>query len=412
MNSRSVWAGGSLYKRCAALLVFGVLFSGALAAQEKADPEQEYVKKFLEHYPRVENPPALAAYATQARYDELYMGDNLENALKKANNDQGGIAWGLSYRMMSLNGMYRATHDTKYLDANLKCIQTVFSVTDDKLGKTLWNGRVVKAWGSEKYAERGRAIFAVHTGIINAPILDFLRLAQTDPAYKAGLGEEFNKILENAAAALAEHDRQWRDGPGANEGFYIGLDQENACEGKPLPGNRLSAMGWALWYSWKVTEAEGHGNTVHRDRALALGRYIKNRLTLAPDGAYYWPYWLPLEPVEPGKPKESVSGEDTSHAGLTKALLLALAADGEVLTPDDLVHLGKTVVNGFAHRTDGILISQITGQFKLTPAYLGEPATWLPLAKSVPEVRDRIIAFYLNFRPEPSPLGIAQLLLP
>jgi hypothetical protein len=38
------------------------------------------------------------------------------------------------------------------------------------------------------------------------------------------------------------------------------------------------------------------------------------------------------------------------------------------------------------------------------------PVKWLPLAKYVPEVRDRILAFYLNYQPRPAPLDLAMLL--
>jgi hypothetical protein len=397
--------------RAGLAVLLSLLVPLAALAQETPDPDEDYVKRFLEQYPRVEQPLALEAYANAARYDELYLGEEIEASLKGLHNDQGGLAWGLSYRMMSLNDMYRATGDSKYLDANLKCIQATLDATDDKRGKQLWTGRVVAAWGCEKYAERGRAVFAVHTGIICAPIFDFLLLTHGNPAYRSSLGEKYKAVLDGATTALAVHDRQWRDGPGDGEGSYIGMDQETVCENKPLPGNRIGAMGWALWLSWKVTNGDGAGNTTHRDRALAIGRYIKNRLTLAPDGAYYWPYWLSLEPAVQGQSKDDIDGEDTSHAGLTMALPLSLAADGQVFTAEDLGRFAKTVLNGFGRRTDGILISRITGKTDLTPSYLGEPTFWLPTAKAAPEVRTRIVNFYLMYRPKPSPLGIAQLML-
>jgi hypothetical protein len=376
-----------------------------LWADEAADADQAYVKRFLETFPKVASPPTFDAYATPARYDELYMGEKLEPALQNVSNDRGGIAWGTSYRMISLNDMYHATHDAKYLAANLRCIRAVLAVTDDKIGKKLWNGRVVAAWGCDIYAERGRALHAVHTGIITAPMFEFALLAKSDAAFMQTAGADVEEVLNGATAALAEHDRQWRDGPEEGAGHYVGLDQENSLEGKPLPGNRLSAMGWALWASWKVS-----GNTAHRDRALALGRYIKHRLVPSPDGAYYWSYSLPAEPVTESKPREAIAGEDSSHGGLTMALPLALAEDGQVFTADDLKRVGLMIMNGFGRLGGGILFGNVTGNPKIDPKLVCNPSHWLPFTKAEPKAKDCIIAFYLNYKPTPSAYELAQLL--
>jgi hypothetical protein len=373
-------------------------------AQEPTGEDAKYVARFLDKHKKVQPAPLLDAYATVARYDKDFLGDNLAKALQNVSNDQGGIAWGLAYRMMSLNEMYRVTRDTKYLAANLNCIRAVIAVRDDKRGVKLWAGAIAPAWGSDKYAERGRAVFAVHTGMITYPILDFLLQAKGNPDSLSKLGDEYQTILTAAEEALAYHDRQWRDGPLEGEGHYIGMDQEYACDGKPLPGNRLSSMGRALWLSWKVT-----GNTTHRDRARALGFYIKRRLTPAPDGAYYWPYWLPLDPVKPAS-RESVSGEDSSHAALTLALPILLASEGEVFDEADMKRLGHTVLDGFGRLGGGILLGDITGKPGSSPDYVSTPVKWLPLAKYVPKVRDRIVAFYLNYQASPGPLDLALLL--
>jgi hypothetical protein len=366
------------------------------------DPEQAYAAAFLKAFPKVAEPPALDSYATREKFDASCP----SAPPATVDNDHGALAWGISYQMMAFNEMYKATHDAKYLAQNLPFIRAVLAATDEKRGLKLWTGRVVAAWGCEKYAERGRAVFAVHTGIICAPIFDFLLLAKGDAGYKAQLGAEWQTIFDGAAAAIAVHDRQWRDGPGADEGFYFGIDQENSLENKPLPGNRLSAMGWAEWLGWKAA-----GNPVYRDRALALGRYIKHRLTLAPDGAYYWPYALPEQPVTESRAREAVSGEDTSHAGLTMRIVYALAEDSEVFTKEDLERFAKTVLNGFGRRGDGMLYARITGAPGLDPAsHLGYAASWLHLAATDAGVRERIVSYYLNYRPSVGGLDLAYLI--
>jgi len=369
--------------------------------------DAEYIKLFQEKLKRSAPVPTLEEYASPARYDQLFMGGSLKKAFENVSNDTGGLAWGLSYRMASLNNMYRVTGDVKYLQANLDCVRAVAAATDDKRGKKLWTGAIAKAWGCDKYApDRGRAVFAVHTGIIAHPILDFLLLAKQEEDTLASLLDDRDELLATAQAALAFHDPQWREGPGKGEGHYIGLNQEPVCDDKPLPGNRLSAMGQALWVSWKLT-----GNETHRDRARAIGRYIKNRVTPSPDRAYYWPYWLPEERVSGRAPAGAFGAEDTSHAGLTLALPIMLAAEGEVFTRKDMVRFGNTVVKGFGRLGDGVLWGNIAGTGGMSPRYIGNPAKYLALARYVPEVRDIVVAFYLNYRPTPQPNDLAQLLM-
>ena len=391
-----------MYKPLFAAILF-LLTATTLHAES---PEDAYVAKFLKSNPRIEQPPVLEDYATPAIFDAAYLGESVDNALKNVQNDSGGIAWGLSYYMRAFNTMHTVTGDVKYLDANLRLVRAVAAATDEKRGKSLFNGRVVNAWGCDSYAERGRALFAVHTGIIAAQMLDFLLHARENAAFDATLGEERAVLLQAALDAMAEHDRQWRDGPEDGAGYYIGLDQENVLEGKPLPGNRLSAMGWALWLSWKLT-----GNVTHRDHALALAHYIRNRISNAPDGAWYWPYQLPEQPVTEQQTREQVNGEDTSHAGLTLSLPMVLIQENQVFTRDDLGRLAKTVLNGFARRDDGILFASITGNPKLPPDHIGYAVNYLPAAQADPEAGRRIAAYYLNYRPHPAPLELAELML-
>ena len=390
----------------ATALVCGMLlFAGAALAADPAEEEAAYVKRFTDKYPKVESSPALEDYASPGRFDALFLGSCLEKNLKDVQNDSAAIAWWLSYYMRALNDMYRATGDVKYLEANLRFVRAVAAATDDKRGKQLFTGRVVKAWGCEKYAERGRAVFAVHTGIIAAQLLDFLILAKGVPAFDESLGAERGCLLQACLDALAVHDRQWREGPEAGAGHYLGMDQENSLENKPIPANRQSAMGWALWLAWKST-----GDTVPRDRALAIGRYMRNRFIHAPDGALYWPYQLSDQPVTAEQPRESVHGEDSSHAGLTLALPLLLAQENQVFTKDDLAQFAKMVLNGPARRSDGILLTSITGGTALDPSFVGYPINYLPLAGIEPEIGKRITAYYLNYRSNPQPLDLSGLI--
>ncbi|MBI4558532.1 MAG: hypothetical protein HY706_13195 [Candidatus Hydrogenedentes bacterium] len=392
---------------CFVLYFFGatLAFSNSAYSETTSEADAEYVKRFQEKFPPVDPAPALAAYATPAKYDELFMGERLSKALEKVSNNQGGIAWGLADRMTSLNEMFRNTEDTKYLQANLECIRAVLAARDDRRGVTLWTGKIAPAWSSDKYAERGRAVFAVHTGMILYPILDFLSLTKGLPEFKESLGAEFETILHDANETLVYHDRQWRDGPSEQEGHYIGVDQENVLEGKPLPGNRLSAMGRALWMSWKVS-----GNDTHRDRAVALGRYIRNRLYLGSDGAYYWAYWLTENGVGNAPPPADLRGEDASHASLTITLPALLAAEGQVFTSEDSARLCKTVTNVLARLDNGVLFGDVAGRPTSNPNHAAHPADWLRLSPFRPDVYERLSLFYTRYQSRPNPLDIALLI--
>lgn len=386
-------------------LLFMVAGLAVVPATKAQDDEAGYAARFLERFPKVEAPPPLSDYASAARFDDRFMGDALDNALKSVNSQQGNNAWGLAYWMNAYNEMYRVTKNPNYLAANLRCIDAVLAARDDKQGLVLWTGATAPAWSSEKYAERGRAVFAVHTGMLVYPMLDALVLLREAPDLLSPESDHYKEIQRQALEALAYHDRQWVDGPGEGEGHYIGVDQEDILEGKVLPGNRLSAMGRALWAAWKLT-----GDDAYRNRAVAIGLYIKRRLGISPDGAYYWEYWLPDAPVTGPVDRTEVNGEDTSHGQLTASFPFMLAEEGVVFDEADVRRFALTVLNGIARRDDGMLYGDVTGNPRSNPTYVSSPYGWLHAVPVVPEVKDRLLDFYLNYQPSPGPLDFAYLL--
>ncbi len=381
--------------------------SGAHASEELSAEDAAFVKRFKKANKAVESVPAFEGYVSQKLYDDRHMGESLVVCREKySNNETGGLAWRLTARMRSLNEMYRLTGDAKYLRANLDCLRAALAKRDDKTGAELWTGEVAPAWGCGKYAKRGRAVFAVHTGLIVYVGMDCLGLIKTGaPKLRTELGDEFDVLAQGMTEAIAWHDRQWRAGPGADEGHYVGLNQEEVCEDKPLPGNRMSAMGLALWRSWEVT-----GNSVHCDRARAMGRYIKHRLTPAPDGAYYWPYWLPIEAVQGPAGKDTINGEDVSHGSLTALFPILLANAGEVFDEADKTRLANTFLLGVGRLGDGIIFADVTGDPSKEPRYAGACARWLPLVPYDARVFEPVAQFFVRYIPTPGPLETALLL--
>ena len=93
--------------------------------------DQDYIARFHQRFSRIADPERSEDYAGVPRYDRLYMGSfakrNLERIVSGA-NEEGWLAWGLSYHMMSLNQMFRVTGDGKYLWMNMSYILSVDTV--------------------------------------------------------------------------------------------------------------------------------------------------------------------------------------------------------------------------------------------------------------------------------------------
>ncbi len=385
-----------------------------LAAPTIADKsEKTYEERFLQAFTVCDPKKDIDEYASPKMFDELYMGKNLDIALTGINNDSAGIAWGISYLMMSINEMYKTTRDIKYLRAMRKAASAVLACRDDKRGVQLHFGVTAPVWSCLQYSERGRCAYPVHTGIITYPILDYLSLAASDSIFKSEIGTEYDEMLDQIRESLDFHNRQWNDGPNPDEGYYYGRDQEPSMDGKVLPANRLSSMGRALWLSSKLTR-----NKEHKDKALKIALFIRNRLSRNTTcDAYVWPYFLscdskPVESDAHGLRKEIGGGEDISHGSLTVSFTIIAASDGVIFNATDMARFGRTVTELIAPRDNGILFSHVDGNESSNPDkdLLTIPSRWLPLTPYCPRVYRRIANFLLFFEPRPHPLDMALLL--
>jgi hypothetical protein len=390
-----------------ALIILMLLLNVALPGSARADAaaDEAYRKAFEAKFPRVNPAPSLAEYATVKRYNDMVLGENVDSIIAKLSNKGGGMAWGLSYRMVSLNEMARHTKDPKYLAANLRLTQGALAMRDDRTGLKLFDGRVAPAWSSDGYRKGEQAVFVVHTGMIVHPMLDAVYLGRQLPSVPAELRRDLDATVPALLESLACHEDAWRDGPGEGEGHYIMLHEEQSSEGKPQPGNRLGAMGRAQYAAYRVTKDQKY-----LDRTRALARYVERRLQVSDAGAYCWPYWLPLERVKPGEPITD-KPEDTSHGGLTMAFPAMLAEDGEVFTAEHMKRFGKTVTQGVGRLGDGVLLGDVGGSPTSKPERVSSTAVmWLQLVPYAPEVRERIVPFYLNHKPAATPWELAYLI--
>ncbi len=334
-------------------------------------------------------------------YDR-YLGTNLNNAIFEMEFGSRPVMWSMDYWMISMNEAYHATGNVYYLNENLRCIRAVLAYRDDRRGATLYNGATAPVWGTDIYSEgNGRRYYSGHSGMITFPMFEFLLLALNEPTVLEELGDEYDDILNLATETLDYHNRDWADGPRPGEGhFFNHVDSEHRTQFQniPQPANLQCAMGRALWMSWKVS-----GNTEHRDRAIKLATYIKSRLTLATDGAYYWEYQLPTNPVTVNRTRESIISEDVGHAFLTISFPILMAHDDTVFNDNDMIRFTKTMKQGFGRFNDGVLLGEVNGsplRFDTTTEIRGVVLAifgWARLAPWDPEVLDRVNEFYLKY---------------
>ena len=71
--------------------------------------------------------------------------------LSGLNDWNGDIVWRASWVLDSLDSMYEATRDEKYMEFGRRLIQAIFDGRDDKRGITDFSGEISVFWSNKKY---------------------------------------------------------------------------------------------------------------------------------------------------------------------------------------------------------------------------------------------------------------------
>jgi len=343
-------------------------------------------------------PAQEAATTLRERFDQLIF-PAVEKAVRQPVTDQGGqIAWGESYQLSALVEMLDATRDPQYAPFIVKLSDWIASSRDDRQGRRdELRDQVVTAWSSTNYSRGKRYAWAVHTGMIVAPMARFAAVVRSDPALRARWAEDAHRLLTIAEEAVAVHDADYRDGPDADEGYVHSLYLK-----KHLPLNMQNALARA----WLAID-DATKSTKHRERVTRLAQFLKHRLRPTDDGAYVWAYWPPLEgSVE--------TFEDISHASINVDFMVLCHEHDIVFTREDLARLEKTLLQRVLLADDRVSNTVGGGaRFNIhRPAVL----RWGRLGRHFPEVRSRLIDFSrvpgLGRENTALPLGIAYLSLP
>lgn len=332
------------------------------------------------------------------RFDQIII-PAVEKAVRQPVTDQGGeIAWGESYQLAALVEMLDATREPKYAELVVKLSDWIANSRDDRRGlRDEVRDQVVPAWGSTNYSKGTRYAWAVHTGMIVAPMARFAAVVRSDPALTARWGADADRMLKIAEEAVAVHQGEYREGPGADEGYVYSPYLK-----KHLPLNMQNALARA----WLAID-DATRTPKHRERVTRLARFLKNRLRPMEDGSYVWAYWPPLEGA-------TDSFEDISHATINVDFMVLCFEHDIVFTRDDLARLEKTLFKCVLLADDRV--SDTVGGGDKFNKYSSAVLKWGRLGRHFPAVREHLSAFSrspgLDRETTALPLGIAYLSLP
>ncbi|MBI2927240.1 MAG: hypothetical protein HYY24_16220 [Verrucomicrobia bacterium] len=332
------------------------------------------------------------------RFDAIIV-PAVEKAVRQPATDAGGeIAWGQSYQLAALVEMLDATRATKYAELTVKLSDWIADSRDGRRGlRDEVRGKVMPAWGSTNYSNGIRYVWAVHTGMIVAPMARFAAVVRSDPELAARWGKAADRLLKIAEEAVAPHDDEYRDGPGSDEGYVY-------CPylKKHLPLNMQNALARA----WLAID-DATKPPKRRERVTRLARFLKNRLRPMDDGSYVWAYWPPLEGAADGF-------EDISHATINVDFMVLCFEHGIVFTREDLARLEKTLFKRVLLADDRV--SDTVGGGDKFNRYASAVLKWGRLGRHSPAVRERLNSFSrapgLDRETSALPLGIAYMSLP
>ena len=262
------------------------------------------------------------------RFDRLVI-PAVEAAVRKSGTNLGGnIAWGQAYQLAALVEMFDATHDPKHAALIVKLGDWIADARDSRHNfRDEVRDRIMPGWGSSGYSKGQRYVWAVHTGVVAAPLARFAAIVRHDPALTNRWGAAASRLLKVAEEAVAAHDDEYREGPQPDEGHVY-------CPylKKQLPLNMQNALAEA----WLAVD-DATQTPKHRERITRLAQFLKNRLRPMDDGAYVWAYWPALEGV-------TESFENISHAAINVDFMVRCFEHGLVFQQTDLTRLEKTLL--------------------------------------------------------------------
>ena len=156
------------------------------------------------------------------RFDQIATPAIAATLRKAVPADGGQLAWGESYLLAALVEMFAVSHDPGHAASVVAIGDWLDRGRDDRNGRRdEIRQRVLPAWSSERYSKGQRYTWAVHTGMIAAPLARFAAIVRSDPTLRARWGTEADRLLRVAEEAVAPFDEDFRSGPGPDEGHLV-----------------------------------------------------------------------------------------------------------------------------------------------------------------------------------------------
>ncbi|MBC8069669.1 MAG: hypothetical protein IAG13_15135, partial [Deltaproteobacteria bacterium] len=317
----------------------------------------------------------LLVFAVSARwsYEDAY--DNVEGGAwyEGVNNEEASLAWGEGYVMSSLAAMYRATTHPMYLERLAEHIDAVLAQRDDARGVADYRGVSGACWRNMSYQAEPYC-YAVHTGQIITPMLEFVRAVQSSPWAEqlAADGESFadkaDRYLTAAQESVAFHEFEWDD-----DGFYrFPADLGSLpSPGGAQPLNQSNALGRAHILLAAIT-----GDPEQLAKATALATYFRAQIDTGGDGAYLWNY---------RGGAYANGGEDISHAAINVEFAVMAAEQGIVFDQNDVAAFARTFTQR-VYVNDATFADHVGGGETNTSSYRPQIGRWVVLAPSSPTV--------------------------
>jgi hypothetical protein len=318
--------------------------------------------------------PTGESVSSGSRFEQLVL-PAVEAALRQPGEKLGGeIAWRQAYQLAALEERLEVTHASKYAETFVKLADWVAGARDDRHDlRDEIRDRVQPAWSSTTYSKGKRYVWAVHTGVIVAPMARFAATVRGDPSLTARWGADADRLLKVAQDAVGVHADEYREGPGSDEGYIY-------CPylKKHLPLNMQNALAEAWLAIDDATRTQRY-----RERLTRLARFLKHRLrTMEEDGSYVWAYWPALEGNE-------TSFEDISHAAINVDFMVRCFEHELVFTREDLARVEKTLCRRVVASDDKIF--DTVGGTGPSNKYRSAVLRWGRLARHSPAARETLL---------------------
>lgn len=278
---------------------------------------------------------------------------------------------------------------------------TVADLRDSPLHPGLLRSRSRVSFMAQRY------VFAVHTGMICAPLAQLAALLVREPDLAQRFAQPAGRLREAAEAAVSVHDADWRP-VGTRRGLYAyGIGAPVRTDGTALPHNQYLAMARCQAQLFLAT-----GDTSYRNRATLMLSLFQSDLGTSA-AAPVWPYHWTGSPVYQGyEAGETTSvysprmppvrnGEDPSHAGLDVDAVVAGFDTGLGVPRALLTRLTATFLTRVLRRgPDGgwSTAARFGSTTKLPPDDLAA-ARWLELARWDRRVAARVAALVDQAQP-------------